>query len=261
MLVAPVLLWFAPATLPGARPKDDSSPQRAADCPRSPIFRFEGVKDNRTQDVPIWQVPDSSAFFFEEGMTIDADGAPNAYNPDNTGLDDLENAGSPGNWGALAVDHHGEPFLQGEDDPFPGYYVSMTALADRTKRQNDPHRYVDASKIPYIVLPHSVAEQAGARLGDFGVVLNVRNGRVSNAIFGDIGTMGEGSVALADNLGIYSDARRGGTRGGVVYLVFGGSGNGKPRTNEEINEEAANLLDSLGGIDRITSCSPSADSN
>jgi len=28
-------------------------------------------------------------------MSIDADGAPNAYHPDNIGLDDLKNAGYP----------------------------------------------------------------------------------------------------------------------------------------------------------------------
>ena len=33
----------------------------------------------------------------------------------------------------------GEPFVQGPDDPFPGYYVSATALADRTKRSERSH--------------------------------------------------------------------------------------------------------------------------
>jgi len=234
---------------------ESSSPKPAAACARSLFFNFQGIKDSRDQEVPVWHVPDSPVFFFEEGMTIDADGAPNTYNADNTGIDDLSNAGEPGNWGALAVDPDGEPFIQGADDPFPGYYVSMTALADRTKRINDPRRYVDASKIPYIVLPHSVAQQAGANLGDFGVVVNLRNGKVSNAIFADIGTMGEGSVALADNLGIFSDARRGGTRDGLLYMIFGGSGNGKPRSNDEINEQASTLLQSFGGMERATSCS------
>ena len=91
-------------------------------------------------------------------MTIDADGAPNAYHPDNTGLDDLKNAGAPGYWEGLAKDKDGEPFVQGPDDPFPGYYVSATALADRSKPVNDPTRYVDASKIPF----HRAAGRDGA---------------------------------------------------------------------------------------------------
>jgi len=193
-------------------------------------------------------------FFFADGMTIDADGAPNAYNPQNTGLDDLANAGSPGNWGALAEDDTGEPYIQGPDDPFPGYYVSTTALSDRTKKPSDPNRYVDASKIPYIVLPSEVARGTGARLGDFAVVLNVRNGKQAGAIFADIGTMGEGSVALADHLGLWSNAREGGTRRGIFYLVFAGSGNGKPRSIEEINEQSAKLLQDWGGIERMTTC-------
>jgi hypothetical protein len=254
-LFAATLLGSGALVGRAATSDDSASPKPAMACARSLFFNFQGIKDNRDQEVPVWHMPDSPVFFFEEGMTIDADGAPNTYNADNTGIDDLSNAGEPGNWGALAVDRDGEPFIQGADDPFPGYYVSMTALADRTKRISDPRRYVDASKIPYIVLPHSVAEQGGATLGDFGVVLNLRNGKVSNAIFADIGTMGEGSVALADNLGIFSDARRGGTRDGLLYIIFGGSGNGKPRSNDEINEQAAGLLESFGGAERVQSCS------
>jgi hypothetical protein len=36
-----------------------------------------------------------TAFFYQSKMSIDADGAPNAYHPDNIGLDDLKNAGYP----------------------------------------------------------------------------------------------------------------------------------------------------------------------
>ena len=224
-------------------------------CPRSLDFNFAANQEDHIREVPVWRIPDSPVFFFEDGMTIDADGAPNAYNPENTGLDDLANAGFPGNWGALAVDDDGFPYIQGLDDPFPGYYVSTTALSDRNKRSNDPRKYVDASKIPYIVLPPEVASQTGARLGDFAIVRNVRNGKMSKAIFADIGTMGEGSVALADNLGLWSDAREGGTRQGIFYLVFGGSGNGKPRSNDEIDEQTESLLRDWGGAERAISCS------
>jgi len=232
-----------------------SAQEPPAACSRSLIFNFEANQVDNLREVPVWRMPDSSAFFFEDGMTIDADGAPNAYNPDNTGLDDLANAGSPGHWGALAVDHDGMPFIQGLDDPFPGYYVSTTSLSDRSKKPSDPTKYVDASKIPFIVLPREVTVQTGARLGDFAVVLNVRNGKTSNAIFADVGTMGEGSVALADNLGLWSNAREGGTRRGIFYLVFTGSGNGKPRSNDEINEQAESLVRDWGGTERMLSCS------
>ncbi len=209
------------------------------------------------REILIWHLPGSAAFFYEAGMTIDADGAPNAYHPDNTGLDDLANAGAPGSWQGLAKDTDGEPFIQGPNDPFPGYYVSATALSDRSKQVSDPTRYVDASKIPFIVLPGGMARQMGARPGDFSVVLNRRNGKISYAIFGDVGPsdrIGEGSVALAENLGIRSDARNGGARGGILYLVFPGSGNGQPRTADEINVESEKLLETWGGIPQLTAC-------
>ena len=215
-------------------------------CSGELLLNFEVRHDGEPErDIPIEQLPGTQAFFYESGMTIDADGAPNAYHPDNTGLDDLANAGTPGRWEGLAKDADGEPYIQGPNDPFPGYYVSATALADRSKPANDPTRYVDASRIPFVVLPGGMARQLGARPGDFAVVFNQRNGRFSYAIFGDIGPydrIGEGSMALAENLGIRSDARNGGARRGIVYLVFPGSGNGRPRTSEEINAEGQKLV-------------------
>jgi hypothetical protein len=223
------------------------SPEKAqGDCSEMLLFNFEMRHDGEAErDIPIGHLPGTSAFFYETGMTIDADGAPNAYHPDNSGIDDLENAGAPGHWEGLAKDAQGEPFIQGPDDPFPGYYVSETALADRSKAVNDPMRYVDASKIPFVVLPGGLARQLGARVGDFAVVFNERNGKSSYAIFGDIGPydrIGEGSVALAESLGIRSDARNGGTWRGVFYLLFPGSGEGRPRPIEEINEQGQKLL-------------------
>jgi hypothetical protein len=215
-------------------------------CSETLLLNFEMRHDGEAErDIPIGHVPGNAAFFYESGMTIDADGAPNAYHPDNSGIDDLGNAGAPGVWEGLAKDAHGEPFIQGPSDPFPGYYVSETALADRSKAISDPARYVDASRIPFMVLPGGLARELGARVGDFALVFNERNGRSSYAIFGDVGPtdrIGEGSVALAENLGIHSDARNGGTWRGVLYLVFPGSGEGRPKTVEEINEHGQALL-------------------
>ena len=90
-----------------------------------------------------------------------------------------------------------------------------------------------------------MARQLGARPGDFAVVFNQRNGKSSYAIFGDVGPfdrIGEGSMALAENLGIRSDARNGGARRGILYLVFPGSGNRLPRPLEEISAEGQRLL-------------------
>ena len=46
----------------------------------------------------------------------------------------------------------GPPTVQGRHDPYPGYYVSQTDFFDKAiKREEDPRRYVDASKINYVV--------------------------------------------------------------------------------------------------------------
>lgn len=216
-------------------------------------------RDGQHFDVPVWQLPYSEAFFFVSGMAIDADGAPNAYNLDDTGLDELANAGAPGHWNGVITDRKGSPLIQQESDPFPGYYISCTSLADETKEFTDPTRYVDASKIPYVVLPDDVAKRTGARLGDFAVVMNLRNGKSSFAIYADIGTLGEGSIALADALGIWSDARRGGAADGILYVLFPGSGNLRPRTIEEIQREGEKLLSQWDGTKPVFSGAGSND--
>jgi hypothetical protein len=256
-------MLFATGVANGQSPrKNDPEPtvsrERVNSCAiaRSTLLNFVVWSRDRQRfrEVPIWQLPDSQAFFFISGMTIDADGAPNAYGPDDTGLDNLENAGVPTHWDGIVTDEDGNPLIQGESDPFPGYYVSCTSLSDRRKKFTDPTRYVDAAKIPYVVLPNDLADHGGARLGDFAVVMNLRNGKSSYAIYADIGTTGEGSIALADNLGIWSDARRGGQSDGILYLVFPGSGNLQPRAIYEIQSEAEKLLQDWGGIEKLASC-------
>ncbi len=222
-------------------------------------------------DYTIWKYSGQSAFFFKAGMKIDADGAPAAYHPDDKGLDDLENAGDPGDWWALVTDTgepDGEPIIQGDDDPAPGYYISRTALEDETKDRTDPRRYVDATKIPYIVLPENENEKflkkAKVKLGDFAAVYSGENGKLAFAIFADTGLsyaggveewrFGEGSIALAKALGIPSSPKTGGTDGGVLYIVFPGSGNGKPRSLEEIRSEAKKHFDQWGGMERAKAC-------
>jgi hypothetical protein len=263
MLRASVALWCGVALLAAggavARKLPDTGRRQegseAKSCDSSLLFNFEDYRRGEfRREVPVWRTPESSVFYFDAGMTIDADGAPNAYNPQNTGLDDLKNAGEPGHWEGLAKDKEGNPYVQGPNDPFPGYYVSCTSLTDWDKDDSDPAKYVDASKIPFIVLPREVVRESGTHIGDFAVVFNLRNGRSSYAIFADVGTMGEGSVALAKRLGIDADAREGGTRGPIRYLVFPGSGNGRPRTLDEITSVTEKLFEDWGGTEQATAC-------
>jgi hypothetical protein len=170
------------------------------------------------------------------------------------GLDELANAGEPGHWNGIITDSDGNPMIQQESDPFPGFYISCTSLEDESKHFRDPDRYVDATTIPYVVLPDDVARVGGVQLGDFAVVTNLRNGKSAFAIYADIGTLGEGSIALADALGISSNARHGGASDGIMYVLFPGSGNLRPRTIDEIQSEGEKLLSRWDGVKSVSSC-------
>jgi hypothetical protein len=131
--------------------------------------------------VPIKRGQGESAFFYTAGMTIDADGAPRAYHPaikgrpsgSPPGLDDVRNAGRPGNWFGVVTDAHGRPVIQRRGQPAPGFYVSATSLVNRGNlREDDPRRYIDASTILYIVLPPTALHTGHARLGDIAAAEN-----------------------------------------------------------------------------------------
>jgi hypothetical protein len=193
-------------------------------------------------------------------MQIDADGAPRAYHKDDAkALDDLANAGKEGHWQALVTDTgkpDGKPFVQGAGDPAPGFYVSATALFDKAKPLRSPARYVDASKIQYLAVPPE-SKDWGVALGDFAVVMNGKNGRIAYAIVADVGPpakLGEGSIALADAVGIASSPRDGGLPGGVMYAIFTRSGSGAPRPAADIDREGQRLFEALGGRTMLATC-------
>jgi RHS repeat-associated protein len=168
----------------------------------------------------------------KQEMMIDVDGAPNAYHPDNIGLDHLANAGSPGNWYGIVTDKagtadykKGTPVIQSKTDPFPGYYVSPTSLQDTTKAHSDPARYVDARFVPYIVHYRS-DRSAGSTAGDFATVVDTSIGRVIHAIVGDAkgNGSGEASMRLAWLFGVNNNPRNGGTSTKkFCYIIYEGS--------------------------------------
>lgn len=198
---------------------------------------------------------DDAAVWWEGGLEVDADGAPNAYHPDGrSGLDYLANAGHPGNWYGLVVGTEGEPVVQRESDPCPGFYVSTTALQDRSRASTDPRRYVDSGKVPYLSVPKDAVQGRGLKLGDVGFAWCRRTGRFSAAVVADVGPRGkwgEGSVALAAALGLPSSPRDGGAEAGVLVAVFKGSGRGWPRTSEDVAAQVQDLLNAAGGLDRF----------
>jgi hypothetical protein len=232
----------------------------------------------KPQDIP--QAPESSRAFaggasyshirgkgvLHCGFMVDADGSPHPYHPDgHSGLDSKANAGSPGNWYGLVTDTgtpSGNPIVQGPADPAPGYYVSDTALQDTSKARTDPRRYVDSETIPYIVLPGGIVGRAGEpKVGDFAAVFNERNGKLSYAIVAEIGPrshLGEGSIALAARLGLPSNPRSPGVQSGIAMVVFPNSGDGRPKTADEIDRKGAEQFESWCGLKSVDASQPSS---
>lgn len=197
-----------------------------------------------------------SVYFFKSGMQIDADGAPKAYHKDSSlGLDHLKNAGKKGNWWGIVTTNGksgGIPAIQDSDDPAPGYYVAGTSLQDGTKKDADPDRYVDSAEVPYIALPSGMNFPVGT--GDFGFVINTDNNMSSGCVFADIGPrgkIGEGSIALAEAVGISNDPKGEGTESEFIYILFSDSSMGWPLTVNFINIHSKELFEKWGGMQRL----------
>jgi hypothetical protein len=147
-------------------------------------------------------------------MEIDVDGAPNAYGPRGKPTLDYELNAHVGGKSSGAVvgyimvtdpsnPHRRIPAVQGPNDPFPGHYISTTAFQDSLNSNRlDPRKYVDSSKINYVVRGRE-AEDHGVHLGDFVAVHSLRNNTSVFGIVGDSGnsTGAEGSLALLQALG------------------------------------------------------------
>jgi Fungal chitosanase of glycosyl hydrolase group 75 len=239
-------------------------PVALSNCQPSPSSQNpRKVRLFRHHSTVVWSCSSSAvqAFVYQSGFEVDADGAYRAYHPDNRlGLDTIEDAGRPGDWWALATDTgkpNGRPVIQGKDDPAPGYYVSMTALYDSSiEDEHNPRRFVDAASVPYVVLPPEGFKHA--KLGDFATVVNLRNGKVAGGIVADESApglpIGEGSMALAKMLGIDSNPRTGGIERGVAYVIYPDSGNGEPRSPDEIARVSQAHFKRWGGLVRLHSC-------
>jgi hypothetical protein len=211
------------------------------------------------ENYTVYEHTESGAIIFRAKFAVDADGCPRAYGPDNSGLDWTANAGYPGNWWGIATDSNGEPIIQGPDDPYPGMYISTTSMVCAGYPDTVVERYVDSETIPYIALPYPLQSLAGISMGDFCFVRNSLNDNTSYAYLADTGPsdkLGEGSMKLADRIGLNSDPRSGGTSSGVIdYIVFpqSGYGNGTCLGIEEIDNLAATEFISAGG-DELVQC-------
>lgn len=136
------------------------------------------------------------------------------------------------------------------DGPVAGY--------DR-RVHRDPHRQLqtslrysdggslDPTKVPYIVVP--IRDKA--LLGDLAVV--EYRGKKVVAVVADCGPRwGEGSVALAERLGIPSDGISGGVSSGVTYTVYRGSGRRGP-SRSQLAASMSQAQSSLGAPAAVAS--------
>jgi hypothetical protein len=194
-------------------------------------------------------------------FAIDADGSPRAYGPNDTGLDLTEHAMNSGTWVGVVTDDEGKPIIQGPKDPYPGLYLSQTSLIDTTFPQNSTKRYVNAEKVAYVVLPISLMELSGAKVGDIAYAFNPKTGKGSYAVFADVGPeglLGEGSIKLAKDLGIENISPRDGglSEAAIQYVVFpnSGLGNYKHPTYEQIINIGRAQMQKLGGEKAVLRC-------
>jgi hypothetical protein len=154
-----------------------------------------------------------AAYEKQASPTVDFDGDPYAYAPDDSGRDFLANAGHPGNWWAVQTDTgrpNGRPVTTTLVNPSTGkkqeYYISLIAGWIDGKSVNR----LDAKNFNFAVLTSEMMAM-GIKLGDWVSVVNPANGqsvcaRVED--FGNGGRGGEVSECVADNL-VLSYTRRG----------------------------------------------------
>jgi hypothetical protein len=175
------------------------------------------------------QNPDGS-YSFTAGMAVDADGANGAdgsgraaYGPPGTRpLDYLANAGSGrGNWWGVVMDSHGNPVVQGPQDPAPGYFISTTSYQRSVDGEGQPlprtsvYRYLDSATEFFIVVPsHWRSLARGVVLGCKATITDTETDKSIDGLVGDFGPrshLGEASIAYASEFGLNANPKTGGT--------------------------------------------------
>lgn len=247
----------------------------AQQCPFSEPFSYA--------DTVLLRQPGGTAYVFATSdIKIDADGAPNAYHPDDVqldctrgtgfkGLDCPANAGygkRPSSWWPSALlpdpENTARPYIQPPVNEFAGFFVSQTSLKDLTKPSTDPARYVDARHVPYLVFPGNFHRMKGTgNMGDLGYAINLDNGKSSSFIVAEAGpttaSLGEMSIALGKALGGANPNPRTGAgkpSGTILVVMFPRSAARPswPLSNKEIDARASKLLADIGGKERLSAC-------
>jgi hypothetical protein len=223
---------FRHALIAGLLTAAGAGPVVAADC--TDLHRVLDAESEEAGKMRAYAPGAGGALLFLDAMTLDADGAPKAYHPNDhdparpnrcpasgLGLDCPANAGYPeGDFafaacpagGQVPCDTHGHA-LQGPQDQAPGYLVSATSFQAQPVWLQKNH--VDAAVVPYVALPggdtfRAAANAAGVSkiAGQIGVVYDRKTKKMVPVLVGDtssrIGSrfahLGEGSIALTREL-------------------------------------------------------------
>ena len=202
---------------------------------------------------------DAQTVFYQSLLNVDGDGGPHCYSRlPGQGLDYLANAGHPGNWYGILTDAHGIPIIQGANDPAPGYYISTTSIVDPAYPATDPRRYANSEAIAYLACAAQLFESSvGVKIGD---VATVSYGdKTCHAIVADTGnttSLGEGSIYLAQQLGLCDNPKGSGDAPmphDVRYVIHLGTADllpggkmGRLLSQDEIDARATAALASRG---------------
>lgn len=241
-----------------------SNAAQAQVCPlnlQNPIIVPKKESDAADTEKRAYRLPDGSILFVGK-YTIDADGAPDAFGPNNTGIDNTSSAGTKGNWWALATDAEncgpsGKPLVQGPEHPHPGLYISKTTLINPdVKNCASQQRYVNSRTIPFVALSSQIARIEKSVKGNLVVVLP-ESGQPQFAVHADAAPVygiGEGSMALASLLNLNPNPRNGGTNERkFVYLVLP-ERMGYPASANAVVEAAKTAFAAWGGMEKLKAC-------
>jgi hypothetical protein len=237
-------------------------------CVKTEISRVcHKYEDRRCQEqVPVWQLAGTTAYFFVSKLAIDVDGAPRAYHPLDKRRPDNHTKALDWLTSLSPSDRHG---IQGQEDdkgPEPGFIISGTSLENTAYPTNDTRHWVDAEAIPYIVLTGNFPSAVGrpnVKLGDCAMVIDLSSGKMSGAIYADSGhAVGEGSLKLAKNLDLDPTASRlppkvtGFDRVNFLHITFPGAHISPPWPVDEIQRVATESFNRWGGMQQVRICFP-----
>lgn len=245
-----------------------SEPDHGFKLDFAPAEKFRGTQVYR-------QAKNLAYAYVTTHAAADADGAPNAYHPadvgkncsrdEHLGLDCPANAGYPhfSWWKDVLVADPKNPskgYVQ-KDGAFKGYFVAMTSLRRSDGDKYDPSTYVDATEVPYVVIPSGFEKLPHvATQGDVGIATYLDTGKRSAFIVADSGggqdaKLGEASIAFYAALGFPNANPRNGKglpKGAIQYIIFPGSHRSGvarwPRKNDDIKDQAIALIAATPGI-------------